>query len=39
MQDLPEIEAEEVAEVFQSYGLTAEESAPIVAALRRRPQA
>ena len=34
-----EIEASEVAEVFQSYGLTTEESALIVDALRKRPQA
>jgi VIT1/CCC1 family predicted Fe2+/Mn2+ transporter len=34
-----EIEASEVAEVFQSYGLTTEESTLIVDALRKRPQA
>ena len=34
-----EIEASEVAEVFQSYGLTSEESTVIVDALRKRPQA
>jgi VIT1/CCC1 family predicted Fe2+/Mn2+ transporter len=34
----PEIEAGEVAEVFQSYGLTAEESKPVVEALRKRPR-
>ncbi len=34
---VPEIEAEEVRQVFESYGLTSEESAPVVAALRRRP--
>jgi VIT1/CCC1 family predicted Fe2+/Mn2+ transporter len=32
-------EADEVRVVLQSYGLTAEESAPIVAALCRRPEA
>ncbi len=37
--DKPEVEATEVMEVFRSYGLTAEESAPIVAALRTRPDA
>ena len=37
--EMPDIEASEVAEVFQSYGLTAEESKPIVDALRKRPQA
>jgi vacuolar iron transporter family protein len=35
----PEIEAAEVANVLQSYGLTAEESKPLVEALRARPQA
>ena len=35
----PELEAEEVIEVFQSYGLTPEESAPVVDALRKRPEA
>ena len=35
----PEAEKAEVMQVFQSYGLTAEESAPIVAALAQRPQA
>jgi vacuolar iron transporter family protein len=34
-----ETEASEVAEVFQSYGLTTEESTLIVDALRTRPQA
>ena len=36
--DIPEEEAKEVAEVFQSYGLTAEEAQPVVAALRQRPK-
>src|SRR5881296_1494166 len=35
----PEVEAEEVMELLQSHGLTAEESAPVVEALRRRPEA
>jgi VIT1/CCC1 family predicted Fe2+/Mn2+ transporter len=34
-----DIEAREVADVFQSYGLTAKESKPVVDALRKRPQA
>ena len=34
-----EIEAAEVSDVFQAYGLTAKESKPIVDALRKRPQA
>ena len=39
VRDKADIEAAEVALVFQSYGLTAEESKPIVDALRKRPQA
>lgn len=39
VSEKPGIEAREVAEVFQSYGLTAEESRPIVDALSKRPQA
>jgi VIT1/CCC1 family predicted Fe2+/Mn2+ transporter len=39
VSEKPDLEAGEVAEVFQSYGLTAEESKPIVDALRKRPQA
>lgn len=34
---LPEAEAQEVREIFQTYGLTADESATVVASLRRRP--
>jgi VIT1/CCC1 family predicted Fe2+/Mn2+ transporter len=34
----PDIEAREVADIFQSYGLTAEESKPVVDGLRNRPQ-
>src|SRR5207237_8976428 len=34
---VPEIEAQEVRQVFQGYGLTAKESGPIVEALRKRP--
>jgi len=36
---IPEAEASEVSEVFESYGLSKEESQPIVAALRQRPEA
>lgn len=39
VQKVPETEAREVAEVFQSYGLTAKESKPLVDALRKRPKA
>ena len=35
----PEVELEEVAEVFQSYGLTKEEIAPVLKALAARPHA
>jgi VIT1/CCC1 family predicted Fe2+/Mn2+ transporter len=35
----PEVEAAEVMELLQSHGLTAEESAPVVRALRQRPEA
>ena len=36
---IPEAEATEVAEIFESYGLSKEESQPVVAALRQKPQA
>ena len=36
--EIPQEEMREVAEVFQSYGLTDEETQPIVEALRKRPQ-
>ena len=39
VKEKADVEKEEVAEVFQSYGLTAEESAPIVEALSQRPAA
>jgi VIT1/CCC1 family predicted Fe2+/Mn2+ transporter len=35
---VPEVEAQEVREIFQSYGLTDGESASVVNALRQRPQ-
>jgi VIT1/CCC1 family predicted Fe2+/Mn2+ transporter len=35
---VPQVEAQEVAEIFQGYGLTQEESAAVVEALRRRPK-
>ena len=34
---VPEAEAREVVEIFEAYGVTALESAPVVAALRQRP--
>jgi VIT1/CCC1 family predicted Fe2+/Mn2+ transporter len=39
VSEKPGVEATEVAEVLGAYGLTAEESAPVVEALRRRPEA
>jgi len=39
VRDRPEVEAAEVAQVFQEYGLSEEESAPVVQALVRRPEA
>ena len=37
--ELPEVEMEEVAQIFRSYGLADEEIAPVVRALRARPEA
>jgi VIT1/CCC1 family predicted Fe2+/Mn2+ transporter len=39
VKEKPQIEMQEVAQVFESYGLSAEESAPVVEALRKRPDA
>jgi VIT1/CCC1 family predicted Fe2+/Mn2+ transporter len=39
VREKPAVEADEVAEVFRTYGLSPEESAPAVEALRRRPEA
>lgn len=39
VREAPELEAKEVAEVFRAYGLTEDESRPVVDALRLRPQA
>ncbi len=38
IKEIPDAEAEEVSEVFKSYGLTNEESASVVESLRRRPK-
>jgi VIT1/CCC1 family predicted Fe2+/Mn2+ transporter len=35
----PEVEAREVADVFEAYGLTSAESKPVVDALKKQPQA
>ena len=34
---IPDMEAQEVREIFESYGLSADESASVIASLRRRP--
>ena len=39
IEQKPDVEAMEVTELLQAHGLTPEESAPVVAALRRRPAA
>jgi VIT1/CCC1 family predicted Fe2+/Mn2+ transporter len=39
VRDKADVEASEVADVFSSYGLTLEESKPVVDALRKRPEA
>jgi len=39
VKEIPEEEMAEVARVFQAYGMTAEESIPVVEALSRRPDA
>ncbi len=39
VREKPEAEIAEVADVFKSYGVTADESRPIIDALRRRPAA
>ena len=38
IRTVPEVEAKEVREIFQGYGLTEEESQGVVAALQRRPE-
>jgi len=38
VEEVPDREAEEVAEVFRSYGLSDEETKPVVEAMRKRPE-
>ncbi len=38
VREIPDEEAREVSEVFESYGLTRDEALPVVSALRRRPK-
>jgi vacuolar iron transporter family protein len=39
IREKPEVEAEEVAEFFRQYGLTAQEYSPVVEGLRTKPKA
>src|SRR5215470_3831370 len=38
VEELPEVEAQEVLDVFENYGLTHAEAVPIVDSLRQRPK-
>lgn len=38
IEEVPDVEAGEVADIFESYGVTREESAPVVEGLRKRRQ-
>ncbi len=38
VETIPDAEAKEVADIFQSYGLTQEECQPVIGALRRKPK-
>src|SRR6266699_1757033 len=39
VKSVPDIESREVEDVFEAYGISPEESRPVVQGLRRRPQA
>ena len=39
VKTVPDVEAQEIVNIFRTYGLTAEESAPVVQALQRNPKA
>src|SRR5207249_8776109 len=39
VKSVPEIEAREVEQIFEAYGLTPDESRPVVKGLQQRPQA
>ena len=39
VQTVPEVEAKEIETIFRKYGLTSEESSPVVKALQRNPKA
>lgn len=39
VHQIPDAESAEVSELLQTYGLTMEEAAPVVAALRKKPEA
>lgn len=38
IKELPHVEEKEVVEIFEAYGVTAEEVAPLVASLKKRPE-
>jgi vacuolar iron transporter family protein len=39
IQEKAEVEKQEIVDIFQQYGVTAEECAPILGALQRKPEA
>lgn len=39
IREKPQMEIQEIVDIFKQYGVTAEESAPILAALQRKPEA
>ncbi|MBN4054390.1 VIT1/CCC1 transporter family protein [Nitrospira defluvii] len=38
IEQIPEVEAKEVRDIFQTYGINDEESAPVIESLKRRPK-
>ena len=38
VRSVPDVEAREVEQIFEGYGITPEESAPVVLALKKRPE-
>jgi VIT1/CCC1 family predicted Fe2+/Mn2+ transporter len=39
VRDVPEVEAQEIVTILETYGVTAQESGPVIAALQRKPEA
>jgi VIT1/CCC1 family predicted Fe2+/Mn2+ transporter len=39
VRDIPDVEAQEVSDILQTYGMNEEESKPVVDAIRKKPQA